>query len=635
MCRINGIIDKDLSDDILIKMRDSLSYGGPDGCGIYVNDTRRVGLGHRRLSILELSDAGQQPMQFKDWVIVFNGEIYNYKEIAKILEANSYTFHTNSDTEVILKAIDLWGYSAVEKFRGMFSFALWNSKTQKLLLCRDRLGVKPLYWYLKDDVFMFASELKAFHYHPEFDKTINQEAVSLFLQTGYIPSPHCIFSFVKKLEPGSFLEIDLNKNIRKWKYWDVRDIYTNTKIRNESDQVLIDECEELLTESFKLRMVSDVPVGIFLSGGIDSSLVTTLLQKHTSTPLKTFTIGVEDQSFNEADFAKKTAKYLGTEHTDLYCNERYFEEIISLLPDIYDEPFGDPSAIPTYLVAKLAKESVSVALSADGADEIFTGYNRYLFATSLFNKYKKVPKWSRLITRNVINTFDISSIERFLNILPLKENYKRNLDARIPKVIESLNADTDLDFLYASTLYITENDLRKLHNYDKESFIFNKDLNIKENGKYGAFGLVDLESYLEGDILTKVDRATMQVALEGREPFLDHKIIEFSFTLADNLKIRNGKTKWILRQILKKHLPEDLFERPKMGFGIPLNKWLSTLLVSKLYAISEDKGFQETFMLDSEELKKIINRYILGKGKSPFLVWYIYCLYEWYLKWIR
>jgi asparagine synthase (glutamine-hydrolysing) len=634
MCRINGIIQTNVDINVLELMRDSLIYGGPDDAGIFVNESKNIGLAQRRLSIIDLSEGGHQPMKYKDYVIVFNGEIYNYNDIAKELIGLGYKFDSGSDTEVILKAFHCWGYDSVHKFRGMFTFALWNESTKKLLLCRDRVGVKPLYWYQKEGLFLFASELKAFHKHPDFDKTINQDAVSLFLQTGYIRSPFSIFKYAHKLEPGSFLEIDENNNIKKWKYWDVREQYLNAELSDESEDVLIEKCETILTESFKLRMVADVPVGMFLSGGIDSSLVTALLQKEYSTPLNTFTIGFEDPKFNEAKYAKEIAKHIGTNHTELYCNEKHFEEIIDSLPEYYDEPFGDSSAIPTYLVSKLARKAVTVSLSADGGDEIFTGYNRYLFSDKLFDKVQHIPKPLREIGSKLVSTFSTKFVENIIQYLPISESYKKNIDARLPKIVEALKANTPLDFLYASTLFISEENLKKAHDFTSIEQIFDKNLLIRNQMKNSAYGVADIESYLEGDILAKVDRATMQVALEGREPFLDHKIIEFALTLPDNMKLRNGETKWILRQILYKYVPKQILDRPKMGFGIPLNDWLSTILKQDLLEISMNQNFLNCFKLNPEYIQNNINNYLKGKGDSPFFVWYLFCLYKWYQKWM-
>lgn len=614
-------------------MRDTLINGGPDDAGSYINDTQTVGLAQRRLSIIDLSQAGHQPMRFNNLVIVYNGEIYNYLEIAEELKLLGYTFNGGSDTEVILKAFDCWSYKAVEKFRGMFSFAIWNEITEKLLLCRDRVGVKPLYFYKKDGLFMFASELKAFHQHSDFDKTIDQDAVNLFLQTGYIKSPLSIYKYAHKIKPGSFLEIDTNLELKTWNYWNVRNIYDNIKISESNEQEIIIDTEKILAESFKLRMVADVPVGLFLSGGVDSTLVTALLQKDLIKPLKTFTIGFKDNNINEAHYAKKIANHLGTDHTELYCEEKDFLDIINELPDFYDEPFGDSSAIPTHLVSKIAREKVKVSLSADGGDEIFAGYNRYLINHQQFDNFKNVPKVIKQITGSLLNNISHDYINKLISILPISENYKKNVDARVPKLIEILKSETPIDFFYSSTLFITPKNLKKLHKHDSSELIFDKNLNIKNNLSFSAFGVLDIESYLEGDILAKIDRASMQVGLEGREPFLDHKIIEFALSLPDSVKIKNGQTKWILRQILNKYVPSSLMERPKMGFGLPLNEWLSKYLIKELNAIYIDEKFIECFLFDKNELTHVIKKYLKGHSQSPYLIWYLYCLHQWYLRW--
>jgi asparagine synthase (glutamine-hydrolysing) len=636
MCRINGILSKEEIDiPLLLKMRNCLSHGGPDDAGYYINDSKNVGLGHQRLSILDLSSAGHQPMHFKDLIITYNGEIYNFKEIINELEAYGYKFDSNSDTEVILKAFDYWGFDAVSRFRGMFAFAIWDSKNRKLLICRDRLGVKPLYWYYKDEVFMFASEIKAFHFHPKFDKTINQCAVSLFLQTGYIGSPSSIFNYVNKLEPGSFLEIDSHFNIKKWKYWDIKEIYDNVKINTDSTTSQIEQCENILKDSFNLRMVSDVPVGVFLSGGIDSSLVAAILQNGSKEPINTFTIGFEDKEFDESKYAKNIAEHLGTNHTELICTEKDFLNAIKDIPDFYDEPFGDSSCIPTYLVSKLAREKVKVSLSADGGDEIFAGYNRYLYSQTIYEKFNKFPYILRLALSKAVSLINVSNFKILIKYLPISQTYKTNIDARLPKLVEILKSKSKIDFLYSSTIFITPNQLKKLHLYSSKETIFNKDIELKKDLLYSAYCVADSKSYLEGDILTKIDRATMQMALEGREPFLDHKIVEYALTLPDDLKIRNGETKWILREILHKYIPKKLFVRPKMGFGIPLDKWLKMHLKEDLLNIIEDDQFISIFQLNKIELKLIITNYLKENSFSTHLVWFIFCLHQWYLKWLK
>ena len=634
MCRIGGILSNNLNEELLINFRDTMSHGGPNGSGIYICQEDNIGIVHRRLAIIDLSTGGNQPMHFKEFVISFNGEIYNFNIIRNELINLGYEFETHSDTEVILKAFDKWGYDSVNHFRGMFAFAIWNKNTKKLLLCRDRFGVKPLYYYFKDDLFMFSSELKAFHVHPLFDKSISSESVSLYLQTGYIRSPFCIFKYAKKLLPGSFLEVDKNLNISLWKYWDIRQKYLDAVPLIDSDNGFIKEGERILRESFQLRMVSDVPVGMFLSGGIDSSLVKALLQSEASLPLNTFTIGFENEQFNEAKYAKEIANHLGTNHNELYCTEKHFEETINYLPDFYDEPFGDSSAIPTYLVSNLAREKVTVSLSADAGDEIFAGYNRYYFIDKLYPKISKWPMFGRKMVSKLIDESNIYVISKLVENLPLPTRYKKNIDARLPKLSEFLKAETKLDFLYASTLFITPKLLKGIHNTNCISKVFDKDLILKDNLNFSAFCVLDMESYLEGDILAKVDRATMRVGLEGREPFLDHKIVEFALSLPDNLKLRNGETKWLLRQILYKYVPKDLIERPKMGFGIPLDKWLSSILRDDLNQMVSDKNFFLTFELNQHEISTQVEKYLNNSGFSSHFIWYLYCLHKWYKKWM-
>lgn len=639
MCRITGFVHKNSSsvdmEQILESMRDSMIHGGPDDAGSYQSVQDGVGMAQRRLSVIDLSQGGHQPMFFQNYVIVYNGEIYNYKEVRDALKQEGYEFNTVSDTEVILKAYHHWGYDCVHQFRGMFAFAIWDTQTKKILLCRDRVGVKPMYYYQKDGLFLFASELKAFHKHPDFDKTINQQAVSLFLQTGYINSPHSIFKYAHKLNPGCFLELDSEGNTKIWSYWNIREKYLSASPSQKSESELISECESLLNESFKLRMVADVSVGMFLSGGIDSSLVTALLQNLSSRQLNTFTIGFDDPRYNEAQHAKKIAQYLGTNHTELYCNEKHFEEIIPTMPEMYDEPFGDPSGIPTFLVSKLARKYVTVSLSADAGDEIFTGYNRYLFAEQMFSKLRYLPNFTRGWIANWVRNLDFNRANTLLSYLPLSDHYKKSLDSRLPKLASVLMADSKIDFLYNSTIYVSKTDLKRLHREDEQSLVFDKNLILKNQLHFAAFGVLDIESYLEGDILTKVDRATMHVALEGREPFLDHKIIEFAMGLPDHMKLRNGQTKWILRQILYKYVPKELIERPKMGFGVPIDTWLTTILKNELVILANDEHFCDTFKLDQNYVQELIAQFLAKKGFSSWIIWFLYSLYKWYLRWIK
>jgi len=394
MCGISGFCDfkKKSSENILKNMTDALIHRGPDSSGysFFEYETYQVGLGHRRLSILDLSSHGHQPMSFENLDIVFNGEIYNFKEIKKELLELGYSFYSNSDTEVILKSYYQWGIKAVDRFNGMFAITIYDKKENKLILIRDRVGVKPFYYYKKDSLILFSSELKSFHKYPNFEKIIDKNSLSLYLQFGYIPEPHSIFKNSYKLKAGHYIEIDLkSQKIEEIKYWDVVDFYNKPKIDISQEEAIL-KTEELLKSSFEYRMVSDVPVGVFLSGGYDSSLVVSILENGRNEKLNTFTIGFKEKGFDEAPYAKEVAKYLGTNHTEYYCTQKDALEIIPKLAEMYDEPFGDSSAIPTTLVSALARKSVTVSLSADGGDEIFAGYGKYTTTKQYFDKFNKI-----------------------------------------------------------------------------------------------------------------------------------------------------------------------------------------------------------------------------------------------------
>jgi asparagine synthase (glutamine-hydrolysing) len=637
MCRIAGLwnLNKNTVSyrqaEILDRMRDTLHHGGPDSADSYGDDRSQIYLGHRRLSIIDLSDAGKQPMRFNHSVVVFNGEIYNYKEIADELIALGHTFQTHSDTEVLLHAFEEWGKKAVDKFRGMFAFALWNEKTEKLLLCRDRIGVKPLYWYFKDGLFMFASELKAFHQHPNFDRTLNKFAVSLYLQQGYIPAPLSIYHFAHKLNAGSFLEIDSSGQISNESYWDVQAFYQNSTLLKGDETELSEELERTLRESFKLRMVADVPVGMFLSGGVDSSTVVALLQRESSSKLKTFTIGFQHPEYNEAGHAKAISEHLGTEHFEFICTEKDFEKCIEEMPEIYDEPMGDTSNIPTYLVAQLARKEVKVSLSADGGDELFGGYVKYEAAQNFYPKIKKIPSFFRNLVSGIANGIDPLWLERNASKLPVINRYK-NISNKFPKFRNALKAKDLLDFFNRSSTYISKQELERLHPHYLNRF--ETAIQPQKERVISWMGMIDMLTWLEGDIMTKVDRATMRVALEGREPMLDHKIVEFSMQLPDNLKINGNVTKYLLRKVLYKNLPKELIERPKQGFAIPIQDWLLGILRGELEKMSVDQSFIQAFDFKAKELQNTVGNFLKQKKYvNPHYLWFIYMLYKWHLRW--
>lgn len=634
MCRIVGIkkVKQKVKTELLNQMRDSLAHGGPDASNSYISPDGLLGLGHRRLSILDLSEAGNQPMFYKHWVVVFNGEIYNFMDIRKELEQLGINFSTGSDTEMLIKAFEVWGYDCVKKFRGMFAFAIWDTAERQLILCRDRVGVKPLYYYKKDDLFLFASELKAFHEHSDFDKTIDFEALSLYLQQGYIQAPHSIFKYVKKLTPGTFLTINTNNDLTFKEYWSVDKAF-QANLKNGTDiNPHVEVLETILKESFQYRMVADVPVGMFLSGGIDSSLVTALLQKTTNQQLKTFTIGFKDERFNEANHAKKVAQHIGTDHTELYCGAADFEKIIPEFCEIYDEPFGDSSGIPTYLVSKLAKENVKVSLSADGGDEIFGGYSKYKVTKDIYNKLKNVPRPVRNLLYNIVNPISPETVEKYGSRLPYMKNFT-NVGVKFHKAKNALASENLLAQFNAASTFLSKDALNEIFPIYKNRFETN--LSYSSDNVFSFLGMVDIKTYLEGDIMTKVDRATMKVALEGREPFLDQHIIEFGLNLPDKFKHKDGKGKFILREILYKYVPKELIERPKQGFAIPIRDWLLGMLQPELRALCNDAGFFQTFQMKQTAVKNKIDNFLLNRQyENEYNIWFLYVLYKWYNRWM-
>ena len=637
MCRITGFwfLNPNLHNSnkvLLAAMNDSLAHGGPDAAGLFWADNLQLGLAHRRLSIIDLSPTGAQPMTWGDFTVVFNGEIYNYLSIRQELQTLGHQFVGGSDTEVLLHAYGEWGLAAWSRFRGMFAFALWDERAQRLLLVRDRLGVKPLFIYQKDACILFASELKALLKYPNFDKTINPNAVNLFLRYGYVPAQSCIYQYVHKLPAGSTLIYTKNKAPKTTQYWDLADCYNNPQpIPAQYDDILY-QTESLLTDSLRLRMVADVPVGAFLSGGTDSALTVALLTKKLNHNLQTFTVGFRDPSHNEAPFAAAVAKYLDTNHSELYCDENDFLTVLPALPTLYDEPFGDSSAVPTYLVSQLAATRVKVSLSADGADELFGGYTKYEATLSYFNKIKTKPVWAKQWAKTILRALPLGWLERNKRFIPILNRYN-NLNYKIPKLINALSAATELDFFLQSSAYIQTQPLRELlaNPESAAQSLHVPAMQLDENRRVAFLSGVDIHNYLEGDILCKVDRATMHNAIEGREPFLDHELLAFALSIPDKWKIDKHRTKPILKDLLYKYVPRELLDRPKQGFAVPIERWLRTLLLADLLAIPNDTLFCQTMGLRQQGIDTFIKNFIANKNNiNPSVVWYIHCLWSWY-----
>ncbi len=634
MCGISGFVDfnKKTGRDTLEKMNRIMAHRGPDGegYGLYNNDTAVIGLGHRRLSIIDLSEGGSQPQTFNGLHITFNGEIYNYAEIKKTLEEKGHQFHSHSDTEVILHAYAEWGSAALQQFIGMFGFAIYDENNQKLFACRDRAGVKPFFYFWKDGLFLFGSELKAIMQHPDFKKEININAAAAYMQLGYVPTPHCIFNDTHKLKPGHFLELDVKKRaVHTQQYWNVYDAYNKPELKISLPDA-IEETEKLLTNAFQYRMVSDVPVGVFLSGGYDSSCVTALLQKNNTEKIKTFTIGVPDAGLNEAPYAKDIAAHLGTDHTEYYCTEKEALEIVPQLPFFYDEPFADSSAIPTSLVSRIAREKVTVALSADAGDEIFAGYNRYDYVMRYGKKLQSIPGFVRKTAAAVMDRVPANSIPVL--------NKKYLFHSRYEKMKTLFKNPSEQNILMSLTKLMSESDITDLFKkpiIQLSSAFDSKELNDKSYSTLAYMMAIDYQTYLLDDILQKVDRAGMSVSLEGREPFLDHRIVEWAAQLPMEYKYNKGNKKFIIKEIVHKYLPKDMMDRPKMGFGIPIATWLQNDLKPFV-----DQYFDETFIakqniFNVNEIQRIKHSFYNGKVERAEKIWYLLMFQMWYDKWIN
>lgn len=636
MCGIAGYIDvrNRTSQDTLKAMTDALIHRGPDGDGIWtiVNDTIGIGLGHRRLAIIELSELGKQPMHFGSTTIVFNGEIYNFQEIRNELIALNRTFLSHSDTEVILQAYQEWGIDCAKRFIGMFAFVIFNRDTGKVLVMRDRAGVKPLFWYYKDGLFLFSSELKSFHAHEKFDKTISLPAIESFLRFGYVPASHCIFEYAHKLEPGRYFEFHIDELKSDQfspvihTYWSVSDVY-NQPIIKASDEELIQLTKEKVITACNYRMVSDVPVGVFLSGGYDSTLVTSVLQQQSQKQLKTFTIGVPDLGLDEAPFAKQIATHLGTDHTTYYCTETDAIRFVEKIPYFFDEPFADSSAIPTMMVSEQARKEVTVALSADGGDELFGGYNRY----GLINKYgerlERLPNFSRKTMHKLMNLVSPSRLS-FISKSPLfHQRYEK---------IKNVLKDSSPEFLLSNlSQFFSEKELTDLlvQRFTPLSTRFDSS-NLVAPTRLKAAQAMDFQTYLPDDILQKVDRASMHIGLESREPLLDHHLVEWAAKLPDDVKIRNGEKKWILKQIVHQYVPKDLMDRPKMGFAVPIENWLMGPLKHYIETYLEESYINKQGIFQVAYIEALKKQFFAGKRELGVRLWYLVSFQIWYSEWV-
>jgi len=631
MCGLTGFCDynKKLAIADLQKANNCLVHRGPDNesTAFFETPHATIGLGHRRLSILDLSPQGNQPMYSEDQslVLILNGEIYNFREIRRELEDLGETFYTQTDTEVIIKAYRHYGIQAVQKFIGMFAFALYDVNAGMIYLLRDRAGVKPLHYYYKNNNLLFSSELKSIYNYPVFEKEINEEAITLFFKYGYIRAPHTIFQNTYKVKPGHYIKIDLvKKHVEEIKYYDVLDYYNKPKLKISEDEAA-NEVERLMTSAFQYRMVSDVPVGVFLSGGYDSSIVAAILQKNNQQKIKTFTIGFHEEKYNEAPHAKKVAEYIGTDHNEYYCTTKEAQEIFPSLADIYDEPFGDSSGIPTTLVSRFARKKVTVALSADGGDEIFAGYNRYPQLNNLNNLVSKTPGILRTTVANIL------PVVPFKNIPFLKR--KAAAFAKMEEILISKDLNPVSDTL---SKHYTHKELHKLLSaYHPNISLYNDVGKINnQNDFINTLLALDYKTYMVDDLLVKVDRATMSVGLEGREPLLDQRIIEYVAQLPSYLKYKKGTKKYLLKKIAHKYIPKHLLDRPKAGFGLPVHEWLKTDLKEFLFHYINEEQLSKHNYINIKNAIQLRDDFLSGKNNSETQIWLLLMFQMWWNRWM-
>ena len=648
MCGIAGFlsgssvtIDTGAATALCRAMTQALPHRGPDDEGHWSEADHGIALGHRRLAIVDLSPAGHQPMFSASgrYVIVYNGEIYNHLELRQQIEAQGRapTWRGHSDTETLLAAIDVWGIEdTLKRCIGMFAMALWDREQRNLTLARDRLGEKPLYfgWQGHGDsaVFLFGSELKALRAHPGFRAPIDRNALTLFLRHNYIPGPHSIHEGIQKLPPGCMATVSLNqREPRITCYWSAIDAALNgaTQQRlNLSPQEATDQLEVLLKSAVAQQMVADVPLGAFLSGGVDSSTIVALMQTQSSRPVRTFTIGFHEAGYNEAEHAKAVAQHLGTDHTELYVTPQEAMAVIPRLPMMYDEPFADSSQIPTFLVSQLARQHVTVSLSGDAGDELFSGYTRYTATAGMWNKLSRLPLPLRRTAARTITALAPDTWSAMASWLPSRRLRHRFGD-KLHKGAGVLGSTT-IDGLYHGLVSHWPDPARLvLGGHEPPTRLTGLQPDLRGLDPVERMMALDLLTYLPDDILTKVDRASMAVSLESRVPMLDHRVVEFAWKLPQSLKLRDGVGKWVLRQVLHRHVPQALIDRPKMGFGVPIDTWLRGPLRDWAESLLDETRLRREAYLDPAPIREKWNEHLAGSRNWAYHLWDVLMFQAW------
>ena len=631
MCGFAGFLELaptrslDATLRLINEMSNRLTHRGPDDHGHWVNESGTVALGHRRLSILDTSQHGHQPMTSPcgRFVLAYNGEVYNHLELRRELLNGGANFRGQSDTETIVTAFSRWGIAeTVKRSIGMFAMAIWDCDEQSVTLIRDRLGIKPLYYGVSNGCLLFGSELKALRVHPAFDAELNHGAVARFLQHSYVPTPHTIYSNFRKLPAGCSLTIPKSQKIASntelpavdvW--WDARSVAQNARSApfTDSRDAAVQRLDEVLTDAVRQRMLSDVPLGAFLSGGIDSSLVCAMMQKQSDRPIQTFTIGFEEAGYNEADHAKRIAEHLGTEHTEYYVTSAEARDVIPRLPEMYDEPFSDSSQIPTFLVSQLARQHVTVALSGDGGDELFGGYNRYFHLRDRWQQVNQIP-CRKLVSKLLALSGRLASgrwKDRFL--------YRAKL----------LGMDS-AGLLYQNANLHWQTDSNVVLNCEPAgSTYWNQDAWLQTENAIEEWMWLDSVTYLPDDILTKVDRASMAVSLEVRVPVIDHRVFELAWSLPFDWKVSGDTGKSILQDVLGRYVPRAMFERPKMGFGVPIDKWLRGPLRDWSESLLDERRLRDQGLLNPEPIRRKWAEHLSGTTDWHYHLWDVLMLQAW------
>lgn len=640
MCGIAGMMFSRGTEyrHIASEMAERIRYRGPDTSGVWHDPNHGLALGHVRLSILDLSPAGHQPMESASgrYVIVFNGEIYNHLELRGQLTGLSWRGH--SDTETLLAAFETWGVEkTLQASAGMFALALWDRVERRLILARDRIGEKPLYYGWSNGTFLFASELKALEAYPDWRGEIDRGALALFMRYAYVPLPYSIYTGIRKLLPGTYATIASTCAPGCWPepipYWSAAAVGRQARRDDWTDGMAEEELNRLLNDAVKGQMIADVPFGAFLSGGIDSSTVVAFMQAHSSRPVKTFTLGFSEDDYNEALGAKAVAEHLGTDHTEFYVSPADALAVIPLLPSIYDEPFGDSSAIPTHLVARLAKQQVTVALSGDGGDELFGGYNRYSWGSSIWRRISRVPASIRAITACALTVPSPEQWDKIGRVLKTglpASLHLSTLGEKIHKLAAVLDSDSQTE-LYRRLVSL-QREIASLVIDAQENPIWADDQAQQLGDRDFSEGMMlhDLVGYLTDDILAKVDRAAMAISLETRMPLLDHRVVEFAWSLPRSMKIRaESQGKWLLRQVLYRYVPKHLVERPKMGFGIPLDSWLRGSLKDWAEALLDESRLKHEGYFDPAPIRKKWQEHLSGRRNWQYWLWNVLMFQAW------